>query len=330
MHRKTKFLIGLFATLSCLILLLPACNDIIAKDISEETPVLILPGANDTISSNPVQFKWEEMEGATKYKLEVVQPSFSNIQSYVLDSIVTGTNFIIDLDSNVYEYRLTALNAGYESKTSAIRSFYVGTSQGSSSSAVTLIGPANNLYVNEDFNGVFSWYGMSGASSYTFELHKTATFAGATLDYVDQLGTTSLTSFTGAQLDEGTYCWGVKAFFTAGTETAYTKRVFYVDTVNPQAATLSSPLNNANVTAGSVSFTWIEPTNTGTVQSPIYSVLEISTTSNFSSILTPTTLQGNTTNYTLTAGTYYWRIRTKDEAGNWGTTPTNSRTLYVL
>ena len=83
MHRKTKFLIGLFATLSCLTLLLPACNDIIAKDISEETPVLILPGANDTISSNPVQFKWEEMEGATKYKLEVVHPSFSNIQTYV-------------------------------------------------------------------------------------------------------------------------------------------------------------------------------------------------------------------------------------------------------
>ena len=93
-----------------------SCEKIIAEDITAETPVLILPAENDTVSQNPVHFKWQELEGASKYHLEVVSPSFAAISQFALDSVVTGTDFYFNLDSNEYELKLTALNGGYESQ----------------------------------------------------------------------------------------------------------------------------------------------------------------------------------------------------------------------
>ena len=42
-----------------------SCEKIVAKDISNETPVVLLPVANDTVEINPVHFKREGREGAT-------------------------------------------------------------------------------------------------------------------------------------------------------------------------------------------------------------------------------------------------------------------------
>ena len=168
-------LLGFFGAL---LLVFTSCKDVIEKNIEGDTPVIILPAAGDTIPFNPVHFKWEELDGATKYRVEIVSPSFSAIQSFVVDSVVTGTNFYFGLDSAQYEFRLTALNAGYESHTTAPVTFWVGTSSGGSGTTVLLNEPLNNAYVNEDFDGKFSWLALPGANTYTFELHRTATFAG--------------------------------------------------------------------------------------------------------------------------------------------------------
>ena len=82
-----------------------SCEKIIAEDITAETPVLVLPSVNDTVNQNPVHFKWEEIEGASKYHLEVVSPCFSAISQFPLDTIVTGTDFFFGLDSSQYEKR---------------------------------------------------------------------------------------------------------------------------------------------------------------------------------------------------------------------------------
>jgi hypothetical protein len=313
-----------------LVFLAASCNDFIEMNISEQTPVVILPAVNDTVPSNPVYFKWEKMEGATKYRLEVVSPSFASVQSYYVDSVVYGTDFQIDLDSNVYEMRLTAMNAGYESITTAPRQFWLGSSQGSSSGTVLLDEPAQGMYVNETFDGVFSWFVVPGTDSYTFELHKTATFAGFTEDYVDQIGATHVTSLDGSDLPEGTYSWGVKAFLSNGVETAYSKRVFYVDTVNPTVANLTSPATNTYSNAGLIPFTWSVPIDNGEVNSPVYSVLEISLNSTFTDLLPPEIVYGNSRSVELTSGTYYWRVRLKDDAGNTGPLPVTYRVLNIL
>lgn len=316
MYKKyiNKFLV-LFVALS-----LFGCKDFIEKDISGETPVLILPGNNSTINANPVHIKWEEMEGATKYRIEIVSPEFGSIQSFPLDSIVSGTNFFFGLDSAQYEMRITAMNAGFSSKPSAVKRFWVGTSQGGSNS-VTLNTPDNEVYKNEDFDGFFDWNPITSTavSSYTFELHKTSSFSGANvISPIDQLGITEITipEANGSNLPEGPYCWGVKAYFTNEGETNWSKRIFYIDKTAPGMAVLTAPTNNFSTNPGPVNFTWTLPVQ-GTDQSPIESKIEIATDTGFANLIDSFNYSPNTSlSRTMTPGTYYWRVIVKDEAGN--------------
>jgi hypothetical protein len=322
------------------LLFLGSCKDIIEKDISNATPVIILPQVNDTVDVNPVHFKWEAMSGATKYHLEVVSPSFADPEVYALDSIVTGTNFFFGLDSAEYQFRITALNAGYESKTSAPYTFWVGTSAGGSNNGgVVLDVPSQNAYLNETFDGQFKWINLPGTDTYTFELHKTNSFAGQLLDIADQLGTVSVFSLSGAQLNEGEYCWGVKSYLSNGNETAYTKRVFYVDTTDPGVATLIAPVSNTTASLSAnpdVTFSWTFPTNSGIIQSPLKARLQFSATTNFSAIAATrnynsaqTSATEDLNNLSLPAGMYYWRIIVLDDAGNIGDTPASFNSLLV-
>lgn len=311
------------------------CKDFVEKNISEETPILVLPSNNSTINANPVHIKWEELEGATKYRIEIVSPEFANIQSFPLDSIVSGTNFFFGLDSAQYEIRITAMNAGFSSKTSEIKRFWVGTSQGGSNS-VTLLDPTANEYSNVDFTGNFSWSILPNAVSYTFELHETNSFAGPNvISPIDQIGITSINAgINGSDLAEGIYCWGVKAYLSGGGETNFSKRVLYIDKTNPPLAGLSSPANNSAISTGTITFSWTLPSDIGTVQSPRTTKIQIAHDTGFTNLvdITPDVFSAQTTKDVelLTPGTYYWRIIVMDEAGNITTPPaTNYYTLTL-
>lgn len=308
--------------LSGLVLLIGSCKDIIEKDISGDVPVVILPTVNDSINANPVQIKWEKMDGATKYHLQIVSPSFSSIDVYALDSIVTGTSFYIALDSNRYELKITALNAGYESYTTAAIPFWVGVSASSGTNGVTLLGPSNAAYFNENFQGQFSWNTVSNLQNYTFELHQGASFSGAYVGSPVQLNSVSYTIPDPDALEEGQYTWGVKAFYTDGSESAFSKRTFYIDTTNPGMAGLLSPASNASMSQGPVLFTWNFPTDNGAVgtQSPVEAIVEVASDVNFLNIVSSSGwVDDNQTTISFnTPGIYYWRVRLRDEASNQG------------
>lgn len=300
--------LGIFAT---------SCDKIVAEDITEETPVLILPTVNDTVNVNPVHFKWEAMPGASKYHLEVVSPSFGAINTFPLDTIVTGTDFYFPLDSNEYELRLTALNGGYESQVLGPIKFWVGVQpSGGTGNTVVLNTPANQAYVNAQFNNLFTWAALSGATSYEFSLREGSSFAtGLVIEAQNNISTASYTVPPSA-LIEGEYFWGVKAYFGT-TETPFTVYQLFVDETDPVQAALSSPANQANMSQGTITFLWSNGTDSGTVQSPVTSTLEIATDNAFASIVqTVPVLQGNTVDVNLSSGTYYWRVTNTDEAGN--------------
>ncbi len=309
--------IGLFAGLQ-------SCKEIIATDISETVPVLILPQANDTLQNNPVHFKWEEVDGAEKYHLQIVSKSFANIESYEIDSMITGTSVYISLDSNAYELKLTAMNAGYSSHTLGPVKFQVGVPASESSNSVTLISPAAGSYFNEDyleapgFEGIFEWGLLSGADSYEFSLRRGTGFAsGTVVESVPGIETSQ--HELDETLTEGQYWWGVRAIYSSGSETTVSTRKFYIDTYDPVVPTLVSP--SSTVQAGNVTFTWTNATDPGTIKSPVSAIVEVDEDMTFTA--NPETATFSSGNGTVSgtfellgSGTRYWRVKNVDAAGN--------------
>lgn len=297
---------------------LTGCKEIIAEDITGDTPVLYVPAANDTVQVNPVLFKWELLEGASKYRLQVVSPSFANISIFALDTIVTSTEFNFPLDSNVYELKLTALNGGYESQTLGPIKFWVGIAPTSSGSTVVLDEPAEDAFVNDDVDQ-FSWNALSGATSYEFSLRKGTSFeTGQIIHTQNNVVTNVLTLPAGVTIVEGNYYWGVKAYLSDGTETVYTKRALQVDTTAPNTP-VGPFMPTGNVNTNTVTFSWVNGNDGGTIHSPVTSLLEIASDSQFTNIVDQFEVSGSSQVVDVSGyapGTYYWSVINTDEAGN--------------
>lgn len=289
-----------------------SCEKIVAEDISDNTPYLIIPALNDTIDSNPVQFKWQPLEGASKYRLEVVKTSFSNIQAYVLDSIVTGTTFSMNLDSSEYQVQLRAINGGYESVISTPRTFWVGvSSSGSSNTSTTLSYPNDLTYLNAS-PITFQWLQTNGATSYEYSLRMGSSFeTGSILETQNGISTLQYTNTN--VLTEGHYFWGVKSYGTINP--IFSVREFYIDITVPNDPILVAPLNNATTSAGIIDFNWDNGVDGGTIQSPITSIIEIADNASFNGAQV-TNVVGSSISFSLSSGTYYWRVINRDDAGN--------------
>lgn len=299
---------------------LQSCKDIVATNISGNTPVMILPQANDTVESNPVHFKWEEMDGATNYHLQIASPSFENIQYYILDSLITGTEFSFSLDSSQFEYKLTAKNAGYDSKTKGPIRFWVNTfdTVSGNNASLTLLTPTEGAYFNNDFDGNFTWGSITGGTSYKFELVKGNTFSSGSSIYVSSssLSFESTLPSSVLPLVPGQYFWGVKSY-VGSQEQLYVTRNFYIDTIIPNIPSLTTPMNLATLFSGDIDFTWSFSQTTENYSSPVTSTIEISDNVNFSTVLNTYSIIDFTQTINLSSGNYFWRVRNKDGAGNY-------------
>jgi len=296
--------------------LLVGCDKFIAEDLTGKTPVVILPSDNDTSQTSLVHFKWNELLGAEKYHLMVVSPSFSAISSYDLDTFVTGTDFYYSLDSNEYEMKFTANNAGYISDTVGPIKFWVGVQSSSSAGAVTLTSPSDNIYLNStSLNNEFGWNSLANVSSYEFSLRSGSNFSTATI-LETQNNISTLTYTSSITLTEAEYFWGVKAYFSTGTSTSFSTGHFYIDDTSPNIATLSLPADFTIVSPGAIDFLWNNGTDPGTIQSPVVSFIEIASDIAFTTIFDSITTSLSTETFTLSIGTYYWRVTNNDSAGN--------------
>lgn len=101
-------------SMGIVILLLTGCSDIFEKNISEKRVDLVAP-ADQAETFHPVlTFAWEEVEGATDYRLIVVSPSFEEAQLYVLDTLIAGHQFSRQLQPGRYEWKVRPENSAYQ------------------------------------------------------------------------------------------------------------------------------------------------------------------------------------------------------------------------
>lgn len=282
-----------------------SCSEIISEeDISDKYVQLTAPVDNAQFVSTSVTFSWENLQDATQYQLQIAKPSFTAPLQIVLDTIVTSNSFSYQLPVGQYEWRVKALNGSYSTSYST-RTITIASNDDFQSNTVTLVTPTNNLITNLASQNL-SWQAIIGATNYQLQV-----FDSSNTLVLDQNTSSTSYNYTFA---EGSYQWKVRAS-NGSDNTLYTSRSILVDVTAPNTPTLVTPANATSSSATDVSFSWNRTPISGSSERDsiyIYTNSALTTLNSKAQATSPYSK-------TLTSGTYYWRVKAFDSAGNVGT-----------
>jgi len=298
-----------FLSLMLLLSVSWACNDFLEEDIEDDVLVLLGPGEGVSTETQSPTFWWEELKGASNYRLQIGRPNFTAMEVLELDTLISDTKFLQTLFPSDFEWRVRAENSGYKTEYTT-RTLTVLVPTDITKQKVVLSTPAANA-ASSNKNIDFKWEALSIAQNYTFEIKKDS-WDGENVD--DAVLTDKLK--LSMELEEGKYVWGVLATDIIKAEsTPYATRSLYVDLTAPNVPVLTSPAKDASVKGLSQAFQW-----TYTEEEELTSVnfkLQIASDKDAKTIVKEITLDGKSYTYTFAeTGTYYWRVKAVDKAGN--------------
>lgn len=292
-----------------------SCDDVLEEDITDDNMTIITPLEGTVINTNITSFQWNALDGADEYRVQVS----NDVNAIVVDSLVTTTSLNYSLTPGSYSWRVKGKNFAYETPYTFPVSFTVEASDDLTGQTVVLLTPSDNIYFNSPTGIQVSWETIAGADSYTFSLDRNLSGSVTSLYTEPNITVSPYTVNDTYVTDDAEYIWKVKALnSTTITETPFSSRSFFLDTQVPNTPTSTNPADNATETVNTeVTFVWDNGTDTGTIQSPITSTLEIASDIGFNTIVQTYPVSNNTQGHTFTAtGDYFWRIKNADEAGN--------------
>ena len=293
----------LFYILPALLLFL-SCEEILLEDdISDEVVILTAPVDDAQFFSTSITFTWETIENGTEYRIQIAKPDFDNPLQIIADSVIDTTSFTTQLSVGNYEWRVKGVNSGYETAYST-RSFTVVSNEDFQSNTVVLTSPVNNLITNNSSQNL-AWQSVLGATAYNFQI-----LDNNNAIVNEQNVTSNSINYT---FTEGDFQWRVRA--TNGEQnTLYSSRDILIDTTVPNTPALSTPANSSTTSNNDVTFTWNRTPLEGSTERDVIYIY------NNSSLTAPAIYEGEETSpYTLSTlnnGTYYWYVKSFDEAGN--------------
>lgn len=282
-----------------------SCDEIVnEKNISSQVVTILAPTNNAQFNSTSITFSWDLLADATEYQIQIAKPNFSNALEIILDTKTKESSFTQQLNVGTYEWRIKAINASSETQY-VTRSFTIVSNDNFEDNVVVLQTPINNLKTNSSSQNL-SWSSIIGATSYQVQV-----FDNSNTLILDTNTTNSNYNYT---FPEGNFTWKVRAS-NGSVQTLYSSRSILTDYINPNVAVLNTPANSTTVGSGSIAFNW--------TRSPIAGSVEFDTIYVYSdSSLSTLVLQENATSQSITinsitnTGTYYWRVKSFDEAGN--------------
>jgi hypothetical protein len=298
---KNKFFI--LAISLVLLEALPSCSDFFETNLSKSSVTILAPANNYTASTYTQIFWWDVVKGAEKYNIQIVKPSFTNIQQLILDSSITKNQFSFTLQPGVYQWRVAALN---NSSTTpyVVYTITIDSSLNLSGQTLLLTSPVDNYYSNI-FIQNFSWGSMPSASNYIFQMCTSADVPIGS----PQSATTTTSSYTFTAA--GTYKWRVFAQ-NSSSSSAYSERTITIDTTAPAIPVVTYLPLNDTTSSNPIPLAWNSVEATAT-----YRIL-ISTDSTFTTIVKDTTTANIVYNFhgSTTGIYYYWKVRAIDAATN--------------
>ncbi|MDW7973317.1 MAG: hypothetical protein RMI01_08975, partial [Thermodesulfovibrio sp.] len=259
--------------------------------------------------------------GLSHYKLELsTMPSF--VPLWYSSSVVSNTLTYNLINSSTYYWRVFAVDrANNFSTISATFTIVIDTI---SPNVPTLIKPLNNMATNQTLI-VFEYssvdIGPAGIKDYTLEISTTSIF--------DVIWHSTITSsvFYSTTLPQNIYWWRVRTSDHAGNYSLWSStRRFVVDVSSPQITTLVFPANDTRTNITSLTFQWNSVSDIGPAGVEHYE-LQISTDSNFGIINYSSVTLNIQATQSLLEGRYYWRVKTKDFAGNYSVSTSSEVTV---
>jgi hypothetical protein len=295
MKKMLSFLLVIITAVSCEEILLE-------PDISDEVILLVAPSNNAQFNSTGITFTWEYADDVTQYHIQIAKPDFNNPLQIIADNTTDVNTFTAQLTPGNYEWRVQGVNTGYETAYST-RAFTVVSNDDFENNFVTLLSPSNNTVTNSVTHNL-AWESVLGATGYQLQITDAS---GATIiDQQDLMQTSLNYTFT-----EGSFQWRIRA--TNGEQyTLFASRNMLVDITSPNTPVLSAPANLYNSSDNDVIFQWSRAAIAGSVETDsIYIYNNSALTS-----LEYKNQQTSPYNTTLDDGTYYWFVKSFDEAGN--------------
>jgi len=296
--------------LSLVVLFFTLCKkDFIVENIEDKTITVNAPTNNLITTNNKITFWWEELDGAEKYNIQVVKPSFANIAEIISDTNITSTKFNLTLQPGIYQWRIKAVNSGGNTAFQTFNLKVDTTSNLSSLTVSTIDPPANWLTGNKRVS--FSWNSLNAADSYQIVLLNSTN--GIIKDTV-----TALTTYTYTFPSQGAYSWKIRALNDFSISQYNAALSFTIDQTAPSAPILISPSHGAIVTP-TINLLW----NRIGAPDAKYDSIYVATDSAFTNIVSYTksyaqTIAINAINNSppATGNTYWWRLRSVDSVGN--------------
>lgn len=292
------------ATLWLAALLSVSCEEILLEeDISNRTVRLIAPVEGTEFYSTSITFNWELVEDATEYRIQIAKPDFNNTMQIVADNIIETNSFTTQLNIGEYEWRVQALNSGYETAYTT-RSLTIVSNDAFQDNSVALTTPEDNLITNNASQNLI-WQSVIGATNYDVQIVESTS---STILYEEQVSNT----FLNYTFPEGNFEWRVRA--TNGSEnTLYSSRSIVVDITAPNTPTLNFPEDESSSSESEVTFNWSRtPIDGSTEQDSIF----IYSDEQLTNLVYEGIETSPYTTTTLSDGTYYWYVESFDEAGN--------------
>lgn len=290
------------------ITLLNSCAKFGEVNLSKATVTILAPGNHDSLSGSNVTFWWQPVTGATKYNIEIVKPSFSNVQKLFIDSNVTTNKFIFSLNPGSYEWRVQAINNSSQSAYFT-QSFFLDSNLNLATSTVILSSPANG-YVTSSFSVNLQWLGLSAANSYNLTVEKTgsnpATITGITSP-----------SYNYVFPSYGTYKWQVSAINSTSNSQP---SVWNTLTVSIPCPTSQSPNNKDTTQIPPVILSWSRGSFALNQSTSAYDSLYVYADTTGTSITTQVISSTKTYSFNPTSPPpkqwYSWKVKTIDSLGD--------------
>jgi len=299
----------LFQTLLfiAIIFLHQGCKDVFSNDITRGRLNIVSPSDSFVTNNSNVPFIWDALDGAETYHLQIVQPSFDSIQQLIADTMIVDTKYIFSFLPGKYQWRIRAENSG-STTTYIVRNIVVDTNSNLSGQQFNVSGPADNYVISSSVIN-FSWLSFPSANVYEYILLDTN---NNTL----QDKTTIQIIFTDT-LAEGIYLWKARALNTINnTSTLFsTPRHITVDLTPPVPSIPNTPANNS-LDTNAVTLTWTRPSDVYADSIIVATDLLFQNVTNSASV---TSASYYVLPFLVLNQPYFWRIRSRDIAGNWST-----------